>query len=265
MPRFASSTIPCVAAWAVALIFFALPLSAEIEREPHRRTPWSNQPAQATSPGDRREDEERRGTPVQPAGFARQAADDQAGKTDETERAGGPRSTGRSSATLAPRSASRGKSVPLPGERSPAPALNLSPLVTTGASLAVVLGLFLLLAWALRRKMPQASTPLPSDVLEVLGRGSLPGKHTLHLVRCGAKLLLVCTSPTALKTLTEISDPDEVARLTALCREANPRSSSQAFREVMRAMEREPHAPGFADAQAPRSPKGPRSPEVRRG
>ncbi|MBI1902280.1 MAG: FliO/MopB family protein [Planctomycetia bacterium] len=248
-------------ALAGTLILFALPLSegAQIEQVSPRRTPWSNQPAQTTSPGEHRDEKQHRGTPARPAGFAREVDNEQA---DEAT------STARPSAALAPRSATRPnsrQSVPLPAERSSPPALNLSPMVTTGASLAVVLGLFLLLAWALKRKMPQASTPLPGEVLEVLGRGSLPGKHTLHLVRCGAKLLLVCTAPSGPETLTEISDPDEVARLAALCREANPRSSSRAFHEVLREMEREPHAPGFADAPASRSSTGPRPPEVRRG
>ncbi len=121
------------------------------------------------------------------------------------------------------------------------------PLVSTGASLAIVLGLFLLLAWFFHRKQPPGSEAIPRDVLEVLGKSVLPGKQQLHLLRCGGKLLLVCTSPSMAETLTEIADPDEVARLTALCREANPRSSSQAFRQALLQVGRRAHRPGFID------------------
>jgi flagellar biogenesis protein FliO len=263
MPRPASSALLCVAAFVGALVFFAPPLTVGAEQGRSPRTPWSSQSAQGASPHGPRDAEEPRRPSVQPAGFAREVDGDPADRGPESERGSGLDWPDRRSAALAPRSVSRGKSVPLPAERPLARPVDLSPLLTTGASLAVVVGLFLLVAWALRRKLPQASTPLPAGVLEVLGRGSLPGKHSLHVVRCGAKLLLVCTSPTGPKTLTEISDPDEVARLTALCREANPRSSSRAFREVLREMDREPHAPGFADTISPAS-QGPRAAEARR-
>ena len=60
-------------------------------------------------------------------------------------------------------------------------------LLTTFGSLAVVLGLFFLVAWVMRRNLPARSGALPGDVLEVLGRSTLAGKHQLHLIRLGDK------------------------------------------------------------------------------
>ncbi len=105
-------------------------------------------------------------------------------------------------------------------------------LLTVGGSLAVVLGLFLLVAWALKRAMPGRSGLLPSEVVEVLGRASLGARQQVHLVRCGSKLLLVSATPGGMETLTEIAEPDEVQRLAALCRQTQPGSTTATFRKV---------------------------------
>ena len=107
-----------------------------------------------------------------------------------------------------------------------------SSLLTVGSSLAVVLGLFLLVAWIFKRAMPGQSGLLPREVVEVLGRTSLGARQQVHLVRCGNKLLLVSSTPGGMETLTEIAEPDEVQRLSALCRQTQPGSSTAAFRQV---------------------------------
>jgi len=112
------------------------------------------------------------------------------------------------------------------------PAAGLGSLVTVGGSLAVVLGLFLMVAWLMRRAAPKSLTPLPSEVVEVLGRAPLAGRQQLHLLRCGRKLLLVSVTPAGAETLTEISEPEEVDRLAGLCQQARPGSATQAFRQV---------------------------------
>ncbi len=115
-----------------------------------------------------------------------------------------------------------------PGSRPGGP----TSLLTIGSSLAVVLGLFLLVAWAVKRAMPGRSGLLPSEVVEVLGRASLGARQQVHLVRCGSKLLLVSATPGGMETLTEIAEPDEVQRLAALCRQTQPGSTTTAFRQV---------------------------------
>jgi flagellar biogenesis protein FliO len=109
----------------------------------------------------------------------------------------------------------------------------LPSVVSIVGGLAVVLGIFFVVAWGMRRAAPGALATLPKQVVEVLGRATLTGRQQVHLVRCGNKLVLVSVTPEAVETLTEITDPLEVDRLAGLCEQANPNSSSAAFRRVL--------------------------------
>lgn len=108
----------------------------------------------------------------------------------------------------------------------------LPSVVTVAGSLAVVLGIFLLVAWLMRRSTPNGAAVLPGEVFEMLGRAPMANRQQVHLLRCGAKLLLVCVTPAGAETLTEITDPMEVDRLAGLCRQARPGSATEAFRQV---------------------------------
>lgn len=114
-----------------------------------------------------------------------------------------------------------------------------SGLATGLATLAAVLGLFFVTAWAVRRGLPQGPAKLPGDVVEVLGRTPLAGRQFAHLIRCGNKLLLVHIAPGCAETLTEISDPVEVDRLAGLCRQAHPQSATASFRQIFQQFSRE--------------------------
>ena len=108
----------------------------------------------------------------------------------------------------------------------------LPSLGPMASGLAIVLGLFLAAAWVLRRAAPKSATLLPGEVVEVLGRAPLAGRQQMHLLRCGNKLLLVSVTPTGAETLTEVTDPVEVDRLSGLCRQAHPQSATATFRQV---------------------------------
>ncbi|HUY36999.1 MAG TPA: flagellar biosynthetic protein FliO [Pirellulales bacterium] len=133
------------------------------------------------------------------------------------------------------------KTLPPRGDKAPSNAEQLgkarpisaaSSLVTGLASLAVVLGLFFTVAWAMRRGMPAGAATLPRQAVEVLGRTSLAGRQYAHLVRCGNKILLVYLAPGVAETLTEITDPAEVDRLADLCRRQPPTSAGASFRRI---------------------------------
>jgi flagellar biogenesis protein FliO len=109
----------------------------------------------------------------------------------------------------------------------------LSSLVTIIGSLAVVLSLFFVVSWCVKRSLPKNSAKLPGDVIEVLGQARLVGRHQVHLVRCGNKLLLLSVTPAGADTLTEITDPVEVDRLAGLCRQSQPTSATANFRKLM--------------------------------
>ena len=50
--------------------------------------------------------------------------------------------------------------------------------------LALVLGLFFLVVWALRRASPNSSATLPGEVLETLGRAPLANRQQVLMLRC---------------------------------------------------------------------------------
>lgn len=106
-------------------------------------------------------------------------------------------------------------------------------LLKVAGALGLVLGLFLIVAWGLRRGGRTNPPPLPSEVLEVLGRTVLAGRQHVHLIRLGRKLILVSLTPAGIETLSEVTEPEEVDRLAGLCRQAMPGSATAAFREVL--------------------------------
>lgn len=106
-------------------------------------------------------------------------------------------------------------------------------LVTVASSLAIVTGLLVLAVWLARKTMPRSALPLPPDVVQVLGRVSLGHRQQATLIRVGAKLVLVAVSQHGAEALTEITDPDEVERLSGICESERPGSASATFRELL--------------------------------
>jgi len=109
----------------------------------------------------------------------------------------------------------------------------LSSLVTAGSSLAVVLGIFFVLAWMMRRATPGGLSLLPTEVVEMLGRAPLASRQQVHLLRLGKKLLLVSVTQAGVETLSEVTEPEEVDRLAGICRQAQPGSSTETFRHML--------------------------------
>jgi flagellar biogenesis protein FliO len=108
-----------------------------------------------------------------------------------------------------------------------------SALGTVISSVAVVLGCFALLVWFTRRTRPRGYATLPGNVLETLGRAPLNGRQEMHLVRVGNKLLLLSVTATAAETLTEITDPEEIDRLSEICRQPPSDRMAASFREML--------------------------------
>jgi len=141
---------------------------------------------------------------------------------------------------LSPRGRQSPLPLPPPGRSGHSPqggSGGLASVVTVASSLAIVLGVFFLVAWGLRRAGyplgAAASTVLPGEVFEVLGRAPMASRQQVHLLRCGNKLVLVSVTPAGAETLTEVTDPVEVDRLAGLCRQAHPHSATAAFRQVL--------------------------------
>lgn len=140
------------------------------------------------------------------------------------------------------------------GSSRPVPSTEgLGSVVTVISSLAVVLGLFFMTAWLMRRTGAGGLASLPSDVFELLGRAPLNNRQQVHLMRCGTKLLLVSVTQDGAETLTEIDDPDEVTRLAGLCKANQAGSASAAFRQVLHQFAGQPAEPGFVGRTDPRT------------
>jgi flagellar biogenesis protein FliO len=121
---------------------------------------------------------------------------------------------------------------PTEGSKSSSRTGPLSAIFTVLGSLAIVLGIFVGIAWLLRRGMPGGSGRLPSGVVEVLGNAPLAARRQMHVLRFGDKILLVCVSQTGVDTLSEIEDAAEVERLTKLCQKSRPTASAGTFDQV---------------------------------
>jgi len=118
------------------------------------------------------------------------------------------------------------------GEKSSSGPRTMGAIVSVIGSLAVVLGLFFVVAWLMRRSMPQSARRLPGEVVETLGRVPLAGRQQMHLLRFGNKLLLVCVSPTGVDTLGEITDPSEIDRVAALCAQNESSGATKTFHQI---------------------------------
>ncbi len=132
------------------------------------------------------------------------------------------------------------------GEPSAAAATTTAGNVATVvlSSLAIVLGLFFFVVWLSRRAFPKATGTLSKDVLEVVGRAPLASRHHLQLIRLGHRLLLVSVTPDHAETLTEITDLDETNHLLSLCRQQQPGSISDSFRQVLQQLGASPDPTG---------------------
>ncbi len=158
-------------------------------------------------------------------------------------------------ATLAPRPLSPAP-IPLSPRGAPAgkallrtPATGWGAVSSVGASLGLVLGAFLCVAWLSKRYLPKTAGPLPKEVVEQLGWAPLAGRQQMQLLRLGNKLLLIAVTPGGkAEPLGEVTDQAEVERLSAICRRAKPESATHAFRQVMNELERQP-ARGFVETQ----------------
>ena len=129
--------------------------------------------------------------------------------------------------------------------RSNRPALpDIESFTTAGAGLAIVLGLFLVCMWLLRRSGPKPTSPLPKEVVAVLGRVPLATRNFAHLLQVGNKLVLVAITPDGVSPITEVSDPGEVQRLLGLCLRGSKHSTTAEFHNVLEQLTKEP-ASGF--------------------
>lgn len=134
--------------------------------------------------------------------------------------------------------------------RLPASFSKLDSLTTAGAGLAIVVGLFFVCMWLLRRSSgAKHGGVLPNEAFAVLGRAPLTPQSFAQLLRVGNKLVLVAISADGIQPLTEVIDPLEVDRLTGVCASGRGHGPAAEFQQVLAQLAREP-ARGFLGAEA---------------
>ena len=116
---------------------------------------------------------------------------------------------------------------------------NITPLLSIGGSLCIVLGAFFLLAVFLRKVSPQGNRPLPKEAFECLGRYYITQKQQLQVLRLGNRIVLVSVMPDSISTLAEITDPDETVAFLGLCRRLDTNSATEVFRKTVASMSEE--------------------------
>jgi len=122
--------------------------------------------------------------------------------------------------------------------------------MSTVGWLALVVVLILAAARMFRPKGSSVPLSLSDDAVQVLGRKAVDFRHTIHLVRCGSRLLVLGSSQDALSTLSEITDPIEVEQLVGLCKPSESAAIADSFGRFVRRFRAEAPADDRVDAEA---------------
>jgi flagellar biogenesis protein FliO len=96
--------------------------------------------------------------------------------------------------------------------------------------LLIVVALIFLARYLLRRFSAQRGPTSASGVIEVLARSPLTSKHQLFLVRMPERLVLLGCGPEGLTALTEVTEPEEMARLLAAVGSGKGNSFARIFK-----------------------------------
>ncbi len=128
------------------------------------------------------------------------------------------------------------------GNKTPNENLNdkLSPpywdIAQVVISLVVVVGFIVAAAWAFKRFSPRTSSMFSNEFVKVLARTYIGPRQAVCLVKLPGKILVVGSSPQALTTLGEISDPAEVERVLGLVEKGSSNSATAAFKNILKAV-----------------------------
>lgn len=105
-------------------------------------------------------------------------------------------------------------------------------VLSTLASLGVVIGLILAMRWVWTR-MGGVTSVRATPAVEVLSRTSVAPRNHVLLVRVGGRILVLGDSSGGLRTLADVNEPDEVASLLEAVTAAKPTSLSRNFMQVL--------------------------------
>lgn len=94
-------------------------------------------------------------------------------------------------------------------------------LLTSSLTLGIIVVAVLAAGHWMKRNGFGVTPSLPADAFELLGKRSVDQRNSIHLARCGSRLLLLSVSAEGIRTLSEIDDPAEVNRITSACQQSS--------------------------------------------
>jgi flagellar biogenesis protein FliO len=145
------------------------------------------------------------------------------------------------------------------GGKSPAqqPAATGFGFARVMGALALVLGLIFFLRWVLGRSLHPAGLAGASGAVQVLSRSPLSPRQHLLLLRVGRRLIVAADCNGQLSSLSEITDPDEVAALVGQVRDEKLTTGSKSFGNLLGRWRRGGDDPPDNDADADDFPRVP--------
>jgi len=172
----------------------------------------------------------------------------------ETRRLGATRSDSSASADGASSSAPTSES----------PTLVDISIWRTVTALGVVLAVAFGLKWVISRSLKGSGMlsahlgpagKAPSGVLTVLGRYPIARKQSLVLLKVDRRVLLLAHTESGFQTLSEMTDPEEVASILVATRDDEGVSISRRFSSMMHDLERDPALGDGALREMPMTPR----------
>lgn len=92
----------------------------------------------------------------------------------------------------------------------------IGSIMNTLGALALVVGVFLLIVWLMKRGGGTEATT-QNAIVQLVAKTQLGGGQSASVLRFGNQLVLIAQSTNQSQTLATITDPDEVERLCSLC------------------------------------------------
>jgi flagellar biogenesis protein FliO len=117
-----------------------------------------------------------------------------------------------------------------PAQQPPATGFGFARVL---GALAVVLGLIFSLRWLLGRSLHPAGMAGASGAVQVLSRSPLSPRQHLLVLRVGRRLIVAADCNGQLSSLSEITDPDEVAALVGQVRDEKLTAASKSFGNLL--------------------------------
>ena len=98
---------------------------------------------------------------------------------------------------------------------------------------AVVVACIYAAVYFIRRYVPTARMMFGGGVVKVVGRTYVSSRQSILLVKVGSRFVVVGVTGTSLTALSEISDPEEVRKLTEEVAAQGGRGTGEAFRKAL--------------------------------